>query len=86
MGYKCKSVLLHFAAVVFEMYDADGDGLVKEDDLVRQLQETNSRGLEPEKLCSIVRAALQAFDADGDGALNYGEFVHLITSQSPVMA
>lgn len=73
-------------AVVFQMYDADEDGLVTREDLVRQLLETNSRGMATDNVESIAQATLEAFDYDGDGALNYGEFVQLITSQGPVAA
>lgn len=73
-------------AVVFQMYDADDDGLVTREDLVRQLLETNSRGMATDNVESIAQATLKAFDYDGDGALNYGEFVQLITSQRHVAA
>ncbi|KAK2076456.1 hypothetical protein QBZ16_000981 [Prototheca wickerhamii] len=72
--------------VVFQMYDADDDGLVTREDLVRQLLETNSRGMATDNVESIAQATLEAFDYDGDGALNYGEFVQLITSQRHVAA
>lgn len=65
---------------VFGIYDADGDGFVTAQDLHRQLQETNTRGLPEDKLWKVVEATMEEFDTDGDGALGFEEFVELITA------
>jgi hypothetical protein len=69
-------------AVAFRIYDADDDGFVTRADLLRQLQQTNRRGLSPAQLEQIVGSTMVAFDADGDGQLCFQEFRALLSASS----
>ena len=69
-------------AVAFRIYDADDDGFVTRADLLRQLQQTNRRGLSPAQLEQIVGSTMSAFDADGDGQLCFQEFRALLSASS----
>jgi Ca2+-binding EF-hand superfamily protein len=72
----------HPRAVAFRIYDADDDGFVTRADLLRQLQQTNRRGLSPAQLEQIVGSTMVAFDADGDGQLCFQEFRALLSASS----
>jgi serine/threonine-protein phosphatase 2B regulatory subunit len=69
-------------AVAFRIYDADDDGFVTRSDILRQLQQTNRRGLSPPQLEQIAGSTVTAFDADGDGLLSYPEFRALLSASS----
>ena len=69
-------------AVAFRMYDTDDDGFVTPADLLRQLQQTNRRGLATPQLEQIVQHTVQTFDADQDGQLSFDEFRTLLSASS----
>ena len=52
------------------------------EDLLRQLQATNQRGLSLAQLESIVHNTLAQFDRDGDGRLAYEEFRAMVASST----
>lgn len=51
-------------------------------DLLRQLQQTNRRGLSGPQLEAIVDSTLATYDADGDGQLCFEEFRALLSAAS----
>jgi Ca2+-binding EF-hand superfamily protein len=55
---------------------------VTNQDLLRQLSQTNKRGLSPAQLEQIAASTVAAFDADGDGQLSFEEFKALLSASS----
>ncbi|KAI7844791.1 hypothetical protein COHA_001671 [Chlorella ohadii] len=70
----------------FRVYDADDDGFVTRADLLRQMQQTNRRGLSAGQLEEIVSSTVATFDADGDGQLCYEEFRALLCDSATQQA
>ncbi|TKR73344.1 hypothetical protein L596_020663 [Steinernema carpocapsae] len=56
----------------FDLYDADGDGYISQDDFQRVLLKTGM-SLTPERLDWLVMAA----DKNGDGKIDFAEFLNI---------
>lgn len=60
----------------FDMFDADGDGVITADE-VRKILEQTEQELSEEDVEQVIRDA----DSDGDGRISFDEFVRSMKEQ-----
>jgi serine/threonine-protein phosphatase 2B regulatory subunit len=75
-------IYISLTAVAFLVFDLDGDGFISADELLSQLQKTNTRGLTTSQLQAIVDSTFVLWDGDKDGKLNYEEFKGLVSAST----
>lgn len=73
---------MYIFAVAFEVFDANGDGFIDEEELLHVLASTNHRNLHEDQLRQIVSSTFSRWDCDGCGRLNYRQFRELCASSA----
>lgn len=75
----CTSLSSWSRVVLFEMYDADGDGFVDKNDMLSLMKLMIGSELSEAQISEIVEKTLQDLDEDKDGKLSYQEFAKVIS-------
>jgi len=61
-------------AVVFRLYDIDGDGVISEGDLRKLLGMLVGKTMSPSTIDAVIAVTLAEADKDRDGRISYEDF------------